>query len=485
MDRRKNLVFIVVDQWRKQAAGYWSKPPYRAALHDRGDPAITPNIDRLADESVVLSQAISTFPLCSPFRGMMLSGKLPHRNGLVMNCHSGRPTSQLREDVTCVGDVMKANGYSMGYIGKLHTDFPEPNLPGGKYATEPLEDGHVWDAYTKPGRRRHGFDYWYSYGTFDQHFNPHYWDTEGNYHEPGQWSADHEAYKAISYIRNTDQQRVQGKPFGLWVSMNPPHNPYNESKKMDRKLYDGKTWEDLAVRLNIDPENETMRTQLKSYLAMVTGVDRAVGRILGAIEEHGLKDDTVVVLTSDHGEAMGSHGLLAKNHPYAESLDVPFMVRSPGELKPRVDDLLLGSCDIMPTLLGLVGLEASIPDDLDGGNRVQALHGDKGGRPKAGIFFRHVNAPADPDGKVRDFVVNLLGVKTHKHTLWITAAESEEDGLFDMVNDPYQLNNLFDEHERLRNKLLAALEEAIPKNFPMDKLHEDVARKLAGALEPC
>jgi len=85
-----NVVFIITD----------NQSPWTLGCYGNGE-ILTPNVDRLADQGVVFTQAISTFPLCSPYRGMMLSGKLPHRNGVVLNCNDQRPVSQLREDVTC------------------------------------------------------------------------------------------------------------------------------------------------------------------------------------------------------------------------------------------------------------------------------------------------------------------------------------------------------------------------------------------------
>ena len=481
MEKSPNIVFIVADQWRKQASGYWSREPYKSAIHDQGDPVHTPNIDRLADQGVVLTQAISTFPLCSPYRGMMLSGKLPHRNGVVLNCNDQRPVSQLREDVTCIGDVLNDAGYSLGYIGKLHTDYPTPNLPGGKYATEPQASGKIWDAYTPPGLKRHSFDYWYSYGTFDEHFDPHYWDTQGNYHEPKEWSPDHEAGIAVSYIRNEAGQRKTEEPFGLWVSFNPPHHPYEYVKEEDLAPYNGLSWEDLAVRLNIDKNNEVMCEQIKNYFALVTGVDRNIGRILKALDEGGLSENTIVVVTSDHGEHMGSHNLTAKNYPYAESQDVPFLIRYPAQLKPHLDDLLLGTCDIMPTILGLAGLEASIPDDLDGVNFADALHGKPDARkPDAAFFFRNVNGPVDENGKVHDFVTDFIGAKTDRYSVWISRESKAwpQVGIYDNVEDPYQLHNLADTDPDLLTLMLKQLKAAIPARFPLEKLHPEVADRL-------
>ncbi len=489
MEKSPNIVFIVADQWRKQAAGFWALPSFGGSLPDTPDPVLTPNIDRLAQESVVFSQATSSFPLCAPYRGMMLTGQLPHKNGVILNCHSGRPAAQLREDVPCVSDILKGEGYSMGYIGKLHTDFPTPNVPQtGGYAESPRDDGNIWDAYTPPGPKRHGFDYWYSYGAYDEHLAPHYWDTAGAFHQPRVWSPEHEADKAIGYIRNDDGQRKAEAPFGLWISMNPPHNPYEQCREVDRAQYADKTWQDLAVRPNVDSDHAEMQAQVGNYFAMVSGIDREIGRILTELERQGLLEETLIVLTADHGEAMGSHGLMNKNHPYAESTDIPLILRLPGATERRVENLLLGTCDLMPTVLGLVGLEGKIPSAVDGVNYAGLIRREatEAVRPEASIFFRNVNAAPDADGKVRDFVVDTLGLKTDRYTYWVCSAEAPGgwacDGLFDMVADPYQMHNLHGTNPDLEMSLVKVLEATLPIDFPRNKIHPEVRKKLHSIL---
>lgn len=179
--RYPNVVFIMPDQFRRQAMGFWSREKYRGAINGTSDPVHTPNLDRFADESIVFSQAISTQPVCSPFRAMLMSGRFPEQNGVKVNCKAGRDSS-LREDIECFTDVLAKAGYSLGYIGKLHLDKPLPHFDkegnyvgeGGGYFVDgsPESSTDCWDMYTPPGPKRHGIDYWYSYGTFDEHKNP-------------------------------------------------------------------------------------------------------------------------------------------------------------------------------------------------------------------------------------------------------------------------------------------------------------------------
>ena len=266
-----------------------------------------------------------------------------------------------------MSDVFSGAGYDCAYFGKLHTDFPTPNDPQrpGKYVEDRIP---AWDAYT-PKERRHGFNYWYSYGTFDEHKNPHYWDTDGKRHDPHEWSPLHEAGKVVSYLRNEGNVRDPKKPFFIMVGMNPPHSPYrslDDCMEQDFNLYKDRPLDSLLIRPNADPEMAKAESA-RYYFASVTGVDRAFGQILDALEELGLDENTIVVFSSDHGETMCSqHTDDPKNSPFSESMNVPFIVRFPGKIKPRLDDLMLSSPDIMPTLLGLAGLSGSIPATVQG-----------------------------------------------------------------------------------------------------------------------
>ena len=221
---------------------------------------------------------------------------------------------------------------------------------------------------TPPPEKRHGFDFWYSYGTFDTHKKPHYWDTEGTRHEIREWSPQHEVDIAIDYLENNSGQRDNDKPFFMMMSMNPPHHPYSsldDCMEVDYNLYKDKSLCELLIRDNVDT------TMLKAasapyYFAQVTGVDREFGRLLETLDNLGLSDNTIVVFASDHGETMCSHGLDdPKNSPYSESTDIPFLIRYPGKLEPGVKDLILSTPDIMPTVLGLSGLSNEIPDSLE------------------------------------------------------------------------------------------------------------------------
>src|SRR5690625_4268409 len=197
IQRQPNILYVFADQWRRQAVGYAEE-----------DPVVTPNIDRFAKESMVFSQAVTCTPLCSPHRASLLTGKYPLSTGVYTNCKVGADV-MLREEETCMSDVLKQAGYQTGYIGKWHLDLPEKN-----HTDNPESGAEGWDAYTPPGPKRHGFDYWYSYGAWDSHLAPHYWQDSPEKIQVDQWSVEHETDRAIAFIQN----RKKEQPFALFVS---------------------------------------------------------------------------------------------------------------------------------------------------------------------------------------------------------------------------------------------------------------------------
>lgn len=427
---------------------FWDEPDFAPYQGWRADPVQTPNLDRFAKESVVLSRAMSNCPLSSPYRGIFLTGMYPERSGITLNCMAERPQSSLREDAVCISDVLSENGYSCGYIGKLHADFPTPNDPAnpGHYVSSRDPE---WDAYT-PAERRHGYSYWYSYGTFDVHKNPHYWDTDGVRHDPKEYSVKHETDKAIEFLRNRDGQRKKDAPFFLTIAYNPPHSPYeslDDCMEQDYAIYENMSYKQLYVRENADTTLSKAESA-KYYFANVTGVDREFGRLLDELKALGLDKNTIVVFTSDHGETMCSQGTLdPKNSIYTESFNVPFIIRYPGKLRPHVDSVLLSAVDIYPTLLSLAGLGKEIPQTVEGRDLSPVLleNGAKCDVPQAVLYLRNVNGNVDADGLVRGFFPVARGVKTDRYTMEIAIKRNGDLSrvmIFDDLKDPYQMRNL-------------------------------------------
>ena len=169
------------------------------------------------------------------------------------------------------------------------------------------------------------------------------------FHLVDQWGPIHEADMAIRYIQNENASiRDPDKPFALVVAMNPPHDGMSDYEEVPQKyidLYNGLTYKDLLNRPNVILEggkySQFAREQIKNYFAMVSGVDEQFGRILKALAEGGLDENTIVLFFSDHGHCMGNHDLHGKSIFYEESMCIPFLIRWPARIKPRHDDLLI------------------------------------------------------------------------------------------------------------------------------------------------
>jgi arylsulfatase A-like enzyme len=440
--KRPNLLFVFPDQMRAQAMGFMKQ-----------DPVLTPRLDRFTQEALVLPQAVSNYPVCSPFRGMLLSGRYSHSNKVLSNCTSESApfNCELQEKDRCISDVLKDQGYSLGYVGKWHLEAPhEPWID-----TSNNKGKLKWNEWTPPGRR-HGFDFWYGYNTYDNHFAPEYWTTDAPRERRtkiDRWSPEHEGDMALKYLRNEGgTYRKADQPFALFVSMNPPHTPYQMVPKKYVEQYGEKTWKELLNRPNVPLNQETdvvkgAKAQIKNYFASVTGVDDQFGRLLDGLKELGLAENTIVVFTSDHGNCIGSHNHDTKNVYWEESMRIPFLIRWPGRIAARQDDLLLSVPDMMPTLLGLMGFEKQIPAEVEGTNHAAIFQGKDGPRPTSALYLI---APVGKPAQGR------RGVRTHRYTMVLSHREGQPDKreLYDNVADPYQMKDLSAEKPEVIKELV-------------------------------
>ena len=198
------------------------------------------------------------------------------------------------------------------------------------------------------------------------------------------------------------------KPFFIMVGMNPPHSPYrslDDCEEQDFNLYKDRPLDSLLIRPNVDLTMKKAESA-RYYFASVTGVDRAFGQILETLNELGLDKNTVVIFASDHGETMCSQRTDdPKNSPYSESMNIPFIVRFPDKIKPRVDDLLLSAPDIMPTVLGLCGLGDSIPAEVQGRNFAPLFFDEKEEivRQSEAFYIQYVEGEKEDNGLVQKY----------------------------------------------------------------------------------
>ncbi len=398
--QKPNIIFIIVDQWRAQATGY------------SGDKNVsTPNLDRLASRSMNVKNAISGMPVCTPFRASLMTGQYPLTTGVFMN------DVMLDTSKTTIAKVYRKNGYTTGFIGKWHID------------------GHGRKSYI-PENRRQGFEYWKALEcTHDYNNSPYY---AGNSDKQLIWAG----YDAIAqsddanrYIRD---HAKTGKPFLLFVSLGPPHDPYQTAPQKYKDMYERKA---MKINPNVPEEfREKVQKDLKGYYAHSSALDDCIGRIWQAVIDAGIEENSMIVLTADHGDLLGAHGFWNKQQPYEESIRVPFLIHYPAALGKlaRTSTVLLNTPDIMPTLLGFCDI--SVPASVEGKDLSQVImgkekdnttgtiiscvqpfgqwHRQKGGKEYRGIVTRQFTYTRDLKGP------------------WL---------LFDNIKDPFQLNNLVDQ----------------------------------------
>lgn len=363
--KRKNLLYIFADQWRYHAVGQAGEDPVR-----------TPNMDAFAARGLSCLNAVSSYPLCSPHRAALMTGKHALSCGMWTNCKTGLfEKVMLDPQEVTITDVLAGAGYDVGYIGKWHLDAAELN-----YFKAPESGAAVWDAYTPPGERRHSIRFWHSYGAMDNHLDPHYWEDSPRKIKPGKWSAEHETDVLLDFLRDKPDK---DKPFACFLSWNPPHPPYDQ---VPRDLL-ANVPEDLPDRGNVPAGmagSAEYKAKKRQYFAAVEGLDREFGRIMDYLESSGLAEDTYVVLSADHGDCMGSHGVYGKNIWWEESIRIPFYMTGPGVKPGTKVDSLLASEDHMPTILDILGLD--IPSTCEGVSlRGAFLDGEEG--PRSHVYL--------------------------------------------------------------------------------------------------
>lgn len=442
-----NLVFIMADQYRGDALSCLGKEPVK-----------TPCLDRLAAEGVNFTNAVSSYPVSSPARGMLMTGMYPLHNKVVGNCNSETAPYgvELPQGARCWSDVLKEQGYRTGYIGKWHLDAPYK-----PYVDTYNNRGKVaWNEWCPP-ERRHGFDHWIAYGTYDYHLKPMYWDTTAprdSFYYVNQWGPAYEADKAIEYIN----ARKGRQPFALVVSMNPPHTGYELVPDRYKEMYKDLDVEALCKgRPDIPAKGTEMgdyfRNNIRNYYACITGVDENVGRIVDALKQNGLSDNTIVVFTSDHGICMGAHGNAGKDIFYEEAMRIPLIISWPEKLKPRRDNhLMIAFADLYPSLLSLMGFHKEIPATVQTFDLSKEILTGKIEKEMAQPYYyiRFDNHSTGYRG---------LRTATHTYAVHATNGHIDEVFLFDRMQDPHQMNNMAGRAPQLVLRLNKQLKEWLTK----------------------
>lgn len=439
--QRPNLLFVFADQLRASATAY------------AGDlNARTPHLDRLSQQSLNFRNAVSVAPVCTPYRAALLTGRFPTSTGMFLN------DAYLPDAEVTIAEVLQAAGYATGYIGKWHLD------------------GHQRAGYIPPERRQ-GFDYWKA-AECDHNYNHSHYYT-GNSPEKLFW----EGYDAFAQTKDAQQylrgRAKEGKPFCLFISYGTPHFPHGSAPAEFKAKYPP---EKIRFQTNVPPEQQTakVRAEAQGYYAHLEALDQCIGDLVRTLDETGLRENTIFVFTSDHGEMMGAHGVrpYTKQVAYAEAAGVPFLLRFPRAhgATGRSVATPLTTPDLMPTLLHLTGVSA--PPSCEGRDLSALVTGKAQELPEHAALYMGV-APftAQEDN------TPYRAIRTNRYTY--VRRLTGPPLLFDDQADPQQLVNLAGQpahaalaHEldqRLAAALRAARDDFRPPEYYVKKFGYELA----------
>jgi arylsulfatase A-like enzyme len=492
-DDQLNVLVIMTDQQRFDA------------LSAAGNTVLqTPNIDRIANEGVLFENAYTPVPVCGPARTSILTGLSIDNTGISSNGQVYDP--EYYKGGASFDMILSEAGYKTGYYGKWHspqqlaarydnTDDHHVTATSGSagmgagMATfyrdfldaagvprfdpdeqSALPEGQLLDTYSHQPYRLNQMDK--QYGSRKQQVEESGKRSQGDIHGTLLIDTAHSitAMEAGGVLDAID--RLAGEPFSLTVSFHYPHPPFTPAEPYASMYDPGKiplpqsitdTMENSPyVKANkqyLSPryrDPDKVRQFIATYYGLVKEIDDWVGKILDKLDQHGLADNTLVIFVSDHGEMMGSHGLASKNIFYEESVHIPFLMRLPGSIAAgtRINSPV-STRDIFPTILDYLGQESQ--KDINS----QSLRGVIEGK------------------EARDFVVSEWREMSSVPTYMIRSGDwklliskipdaSSVDALYNLKDDPYEMNNLLFEGmpesqalvaAELKNKLISWLEE--------------------------
>ncbi len=420
-----NVLFLLTDDQRFDT------------IQALGNDAIsTPNMDRLVERGTAFTRAHiaggTSAAVCMPSRAMIITGRsLFHLEG------AGQT---VPVDHVTMGEAFQNAGYETFGTGKWHNSreaYHRSFTDGGE-----IFFGGMSDHWNVPA---------YEYdptGKYDSKLpqcpDPHSSNElvmrDGDHVNAGTHSSEMLADAAVDFI---DEQTGES-PFMAYVSFLAPHDPRTMPDRY-RDMYDPEEIElppnfagghafdngELHIRdemlAGFPRTPEETRKHIAEYYAMISHLDAQVGRILDELEEQGLTDDTIVVLAGDNGLAVGQHGLFGKQNCYEHSVRVPLVFAGPGVEEGKRTDAYAYLFDVFPTLCELTGIET--PDSVEGESLKGVIQGDEE-KVRDTLFFAYTDlhrAVKDDQYKLIEYVVD---------------GEHNMTQLFDLENDPWELNNL-------------------------------------------
>ena len=418
---RLNVLFLIADDLNTDLGVY-------------GAPVRSPNIDRLAARGIRFDRAYAQYPLCSPSRSSLLTGRRPNATGVLTNPSKSPMSPHFRErlpDAITLPQLFRTNGWFVARVGKLY-HYGVPNDIG----TASLDDYRSWDLAINPrGRDRDIHDRIVTL-------------VPGQFGGTVSWLADDgpdaehtDGIGATEAVRLLERFKGNSQPFFLAVGFYRPHTPYVAPKPYfdlyPRDRIEPPTLSDAdrtrtpeaayrSARKEQDAMTDDQRRQaIQAYRASTTFMDAQVGHVLDALDRLGLSDNTVVVFTSDHGYHLADHGLWQKMSLFEKSARVPLIIAAPGaKARGRAARGLAELVDLYPTLASLAGLTA--PGPVDGVSLAPMLD--------------------DPAATVKDAAFTQArdgyAVRTDRWRYIEWAAGEQGTQLYDMERDPAETASL-------------------------------------------
>lgn len=482
-----NILLIMTDQQAWDAVGY-----------SGNEQVITPNLDRLASEGVNFSQAVTPCPVCVPARTSVYTGRLLEKTTI----RSNRDAKENDCYYPTFDEILAKRNYRTEYHGKFHApehmarvymNPPVDGLPGTEpiIRWEPLYVKFLRETFSKrPLKPGELYETTFYGGTIPYKLDPT--DRYFKYMPEGEIPED-EKKKRLSQAdihgvldlpaeytitaiqgKNTLKalDRLKDEQFILTCSFHCPHVPITPSepyasmyqaKKMQvpESIHDRRENSPYYTGEQIPPYNNEEKVQymMANYYAFVTEIDVWVGKILDKLDEYDLAENTLVVFVSDHGEMLGAHGMRGKFNFYEESVRVPFLVRYPGHIAAgQTIATPVSILNIFPTFLDYAGVK-NIP--TDGYSLKGLMEGTEAPKYDFAVSEWDWNNASVPSIMIRTKEWKLM--TTHR------SGGKNVEVLYDLKNDPYEMNNLLgsnpvrfkymEKAEELRSKLVAYLND--------------------------
>jgi len=449
--RKPNLLFLWTDEQRADTL----------AVH--GNPIIqAPNLNNLASESFVFENAYVSQPVCTPSRSTVMTGLWPHTSGCVEN------NIPLPRNTPCLPEILNDAEHRTGYFGKWHLG-DEIFAQHGFEERESTEDGYK--TYFSEGRDKKQTS---SYCQFlkELGYKPNSADGTFSRGFCVRLPIDHCKPKFLEIKTCSFLERHRNEPFILYVNYLEPHMPFfgplNDKYDPDKVIlpanFDDPLEEDEPLRyrrlreqyINKGFDGHDLTTEsgwrrlIANYCGLVTQVDLSIGAILTKLGQLGLADNTIVVFTSDHGDMMGSHKLLAKSVMYEEAVKVPWLMRVPQSgRKQRILRGRFSHIDLVPTLLDLMG--KPMPGAFPGQSLVPLMKGESVREDHVYVEWNHAprrvkkkNAKSKDEMPVsvdssNDYVRTVITPDGWKLCL----NDTDKCQLFNLRDDPGETTNLF------------------------------------------